>query len=164
MASVFVGISFRWRRFSLASVFVGVGFRWRRFSLASVFVGVGFRWCRFSLASVFVGVGFRWRRFWLASVLVGVGFGWRRFWLTSGFVGVGFRRCWISSVSSNSYSIKRLIDRGLMLFACRPIWQGYHAVQLQGLIICGAVTAWCQSWIFLKRFKRFDLHGSPESR
>ena len=115
LASVFVGVGFRWRRFSLASVFVGIGFRCCWFSLLSVFVVVSFCWRQFSLTSVFVDIGFRWHRFSLASVFVGIGFRWRRFSLASVFVSVGSRQCQISSVSSNSYSTKRLIGRGLIL-------------------------------------------------
>ena len=65
---------------------------------------------------------------------------------------------------SNGQISKRLIDMGLKLSGSIPIRPGYRHLQLQGLIICGSVTAGRQIWKFLKVLNIFDLHRSPVSR
>ena len=49
---------------------------------------------------------------------------------------------------SNGQISQRLIDTGLNHSASIPIWSG--DLQLQGLTLCGSVTAGRQNWIFLK--------------
>ena len=51
---------------------------------------------------------------------------------------------------SNGQISKRLIDTGRNHSGSIPIWSG--DLQLQGLTICGSVTAGRQNWIFLKFF------------
>ena len=41
------------------------------------------------------------------------------------------------------------------------MWSGDQPVQLQGLTLCGSVTAGRQIWIFLKFLHISDLHRSP---
>ena len=49
---------------------------------------------------------------------------------------------------SNGQISQRLIDTGLKHSASIPIWSG--DLQLQGLTLCGSVTAGLQNWVFLK--------------
>ena len=51
---------------------------------------------------------------------------------------------------SNGQISQRLIDTGLNHSASIPMWSGDQPVQLQGLTLCGSVTAGRQNWIFLK--------------
>ena len=51
---------------------------------------------------------------------------------------------------SNGQIYKRPIDTGLNHSGSIPIWFGDLPVQLQGLTLCGSVTAGRQNWIFLK--------------
>ena len=52
--------------------------------------------------------------------------------------------------TSNGQIYKRYIDTGLNHSESIPIWSGDLPVQLQGLTLCGSVTAGRQNWIFLK--------------
>ena len=58
---------------------------------------------------------------------------------------------------SNGHISQRLIDTGLNHSASIPMWSGDPPVQLQGLTVCGSVTAGRHNWIFLK----FYLHFWP---
>ena len=51
---------------------------------------------------------------------------------------------------SNGQISQRLIDTGLNHSASIPMWSGDPPVQLQGLTLCGSVTAGRHNWIFLK--------------
>ena len=51
---------------------------------------------------------------------------------------------------SNGQISRRRIDTGLNHSESIPIWSEDLAVQLQGLTLCGSVTAGRQNWIFLK--------------
>ena len=51
---------------------------------------------------------------------------------------------------SNGQIYKRTIDTGLNHSGSIPIWSGNISLQLQGLTLCGSVTAGRQNWIFLK--------------
>ena len=63
---------------------------------------------------------------------------------------------------SNGQISQLLIDTGLNHSASIPIWSG--DLQLQGLTLCGLVTAGRHNWIFLKFYNIFDLHRSPVDR
>ena len=65
---------------------------------------------------------------------------------------------------SNGQISRRRIDTGLNHSESIPIWSEDLAVQLQGLTLCGSVTAGRQNWIFLKFENIFDLHRSPVCR
>ena len=63
---------------------------------------------------------------------------------------------------SNGQISQRLTDTGLNHSASIPIWSG--DLQLQGLPLCGLVTAGRHNWIFLKFYNISDLHRSPVDR
>ena len=56
----------------------------------------------------------------------------------------------LKGVHQTARSPKRLIDTGLNHSGSIPIWSGDQPAQLQGLTLCGSVTAGRQNWIFLK--------------
>ena len=51
---------------------------------------------------------------------------------------------------SNGQIYKRPIDTGLNHSESISIWSDNISLQLQGLTLCGSVTAGCHIWIFLK--------------
>ena len=63
---------------------------------------------------------------------------------------------------SNGQISKRLIDTGRNHSGSIPIWSG--DLQLQGLTLCGSVTAGRHNSIFLKLHNIFDQHRSPVDR
>ena len=70
----------------------------------------------------------------------------------------------LRGVHQTARSPNRLIDTGLNHSASIPIWSGNISLQLQGLTLCGLVTAGRHNWIFLKFYNIFDLHRSPVDR
>ena len=63
---------------------------------------------------------------------------------------------------SNGQIYKRPLDTGRNHSGSIPIWSG--DLQLQGLTLCGSVTAGRHNSIFLKLYNIFDLHRSPVDR
>ena len=64
----------------------------------------------------------------------------------------------------NSQFSKSIQDVDLNTSAGICIGQGYNHVQLQGLTLCGSVTAGRQSLKIIKFHNIFDLHRSPVCR
>ena len=74
----------------------------------------------------------------------------------------GCRMSYSEGGPSNGQISKRLIDTGRNHSGSIPMWSG--DLQLQGLTLCGSVTAGRHNSIFLKLYNIFDLHRSPVDR